>query len=86
MNSFSDPHLDLNSKPLALEDYKNIRHSAAKDIEQLGAAAAASLTHPEPQGQQDEAGPFRGRSIDVCIGALDHEDIASRCGAASSLA
>ena len=86
INSFPDPHLVREGKPLTLEDYINIRHTAAKYIEQIGSESAGRLTHPQPPGLKDEARPYRGRSIDACISALEGEGITDRRAAASSLA
>ena len=85
MYVFSDPHLVREGKPVSLNGYMKIRHTAAQYIQALGPSSAAKLTHREPKGLKDEAAPYREQSTEACIRALENEDVATRRAAASAL-
>lgn len=81
-----DPHLVEPGEPLALEEYDQIRASAADYIETLGTAApAVSAATAWPRGLKDEGRLYRGKSVAQCLQGLQHGDSQVRRAAAWAL-
>ena len=81
-----DPHKVENDKPLGAAEYDAIRAMAADYITRLGAAPAPRMSaRPRGSGLKDEAKPFRNKTLDACIVALSHRDLAVRRAAALAL-
>ena len=80
-----NPHEVEPGKPLAIEQYDQIRNQAAQYIEQLGPVPDDQLQPPPVTHLKDEARPFRERNMSECIAGLGSDDVWQRRGAAWAL-
>jgi len=80
-----NPHKVAAGKPLALEEYDEIREKAADYIEGLGPVPADRIPPVTHAYLKDEAKPFRGKPVQECIAGLGSEEVAVRRGAAWAL-
>jgi len=87
-----DPHLVEPGKPLAVEEYDQIKSRAADYIEQLGPVIEGRKTKPglgvaaqQVRGLKDEGKLFRGKSVEECMRGLEDDDYRLRRAAAWAL-
>ena len=80
----ADPHLAEAGKPLAFDEYDEIRAKASDYVEKLG--PTVDRREPWPvTNLKDEGKAFRGKSVDDCIAGLADSDTSERRGAAWAL-
>ena len=79
------PNLVEKGEPLALAEFDEIRERAAGYIEKLGPAPARAAIRPPAAHARDEAAPFRGKPVAVCITGLGSGAASQRRSAATAL-
>ena len=85
IESYPDPHLVREGEPLAFADYTNIRETAVGFIREISAETGVTGATPAPKRLKDEAAPYRERSLESCIEALQDTDMENRRSAATAL-
>ena len=81
----TDPHKAGAGKPIAPEEYDQIRTEAATYIQRLGPVAEDQIQRRPVTGLKDEAKPFRGRPVEACIAGLRSQNVGRRRAAALAL-
>ena len=79
------PNLVELGDPLTLDEYDEIRDTAARYIQLLGPVSKDFAPRPEPRQALDEAAPYRGRSVAECVAGLHSSNVGDRRAAAWAL-